>query len=676
MQNTDQLDPFQPLTSAALYYFEQARSLRSETQPEDAEFQVLHTRAKRLHHQLKLLGQHICLRLQEIRPDLTLYLPSLPSKRLPATLSFQLHREGTPVQEDALLYFLLREEGAEVGFGFGIRKTQSHEAIRSKFTKQFQRQHRKARRYVESLLQRDYRLWPQPNQPTGTPSQTQEEWQQDVGAVVRLLEPGTLIMQQQQLVGVVAQVMHELLGFYSFLDRVVSGVPKIRALHIESPDDIDSIPLETDIHDLQAVGRESLLDFLAYAKGHQLHFPADLVRTYMLSLQTRPVVILSGVAGTGKSKLATLFAQFLTEDAQTEWGNPHLAFVPVRPDWLDPQALLGYYDTLSHVYRATPFLLLLLRAAQDPDAPYFVVLDEMNLARIEHYFSDFLSLLESRSYGANGECLSEGHLQLHQEPGSLVLNDPFVETVTLPPSLAIPPNVYFTGTINVDETTHRLSPRLLDRVNLIEVESPKPSDVLSYRHSTNTSGLPRSAASAAQQRSVFARHGRFTAPCPAVQSRLSQEQVELLSVWLDDLFAMLQEGGVKIGIRWVQEVLDFAEHTATLYAPEPPPLAWVLDRQMLQKVLPRLKGTRQQLDSLLVRLLGFCWPQRADLSSSRAYRKQRRQQLPEPQELERQRQIALGLEEGPLPDLPASARKLANILTTLQTEPYVDFHTS
>ena len=122
--------------------------------------------------------------------------------------------------------------------------------------------------------------------------------------------------------------------------------------------------------------------------------------------------------------------------------------VPVRADWNDSRGLLGFWNPIFDRYERTDLIDLLLRAADDLEHPYFVILDEMNLARVEYYFSDFLSAMESG------------------EPIPLHSDDALDETV--PASLQLPPNVFVVGTVNIDETTHAFSPKVLDRASVIE----------------------------------------------------------------------------------------------------------------------------------------------------------------------------------------------------------------
>ena len=126
-------------------------------------------------------------------------------------------------------------------------------------------------------------------------------------------------------------------------------------------------------------------------------FSEEIITRYFLSIKAKPFVILTGISGTGKTKIAQIFADYMCKDETKEERKSRIAFVPVRPDWMDNRGLLGYFNPLNECYHATPTLHLLLAADQNPNKPYFLILDEMNLAKVEYYFSDFLSILESRT---------------------------------------------------------------------------------------------------------------------------------------------------------------------------------------------------------------------------------------------------------------------------------------
>jgi 5-methylcytosine-specific restriction enzyme B len=176
----------------------------------------------------------------------------------------------------------------------------------------------------------------------------------------------------------------------------------------------------------------------------QFTFSNEIIRDLHLNLTAlddKHFVLLSGISGTGKTQLCRLYANAVY-GLEYESENPYFTIIPVRPDWTDASALFGYYSSFEKRYVKTEFLNVLLNALKEREKPHFILLDEMNLARVEYYLSDYLSAVESRK-----------EIPLHQD-----------ETITdIPKKLVIPPNVYVLGTINVDETTHSISDKVLDR---------------------------------------------------------------------------------------------------------------------------------------------------------------------------------------------------------------------
>ncbi|MBC8725764.1 restriction endonuclease [Paraburkholderia sp. 31.1] len=181
----------------------------------------------------------------------------------------------------------------------------------------------------------------------------------------------------------------------------------------------------------------------------RLLLPTDLVRQLHVGLWSNPVrhfAVLTGISGSGKTQLAWNYglAACGAEDGQTE----RVRIVPVQPGWFDPTPLFGYVSPLSQQYCSAPFLELLLRAARDPERPYVVILDEMNLSHPEQYLAPLLSTMETR-----------GWIDLHEMP----------EDITdVPRRVQYPPNLAIIGTLNMDETTHGLSDKVLDRAFTLE----------------------------------------------------------------------------------------------------------------------------------------------------------------------------------------------------------------
>lgn len=176
----------------------------------------------------------------------------------------------------------------------------------------------------------------------------------------------------------------------------------------------------------------------------QFTFSKEIIRDLHLNLTAlddKHFVLLSGISGTGKTQICRLYANAVY-GLDYESDNPYFTIIPVRPDWTDASALFGYYSSFEKRYMKTEFLNVLLNAVKEREKPHFILLDEMNLARVEYYLSDYLSAVESRK-----------EITLHEDD----------QITDVPKKIAIPPNVYLLGTINVDETTHSISDKVLDR---------------------------------------------------------------------------------------------------------------------------------------------------------------------------------------------------------------------
>lgn len=194
-----------------------------------------------------------------------------------------------------------------------------------------------------------------------------------------------------------------------------------------------------------------------YSKGFV--YSNDLIRNMYLSLKSKPFVILAGISGTGKSKLAELFAE--ASGATLENGRYKL--VPVRPDWSDSSDLFGHMNLSDRFVEGT-IIDLVKRATDDPDNPYFLCLDEMNLARVEYYFSDYLSVLETRKWNEDKSDIVTDVL-IGKE---LWVRDQEAIKKYGESDLHLPSNLYVIGTVNMDETTFSFSKKVLDRANTIE----------------------------------------------------------------------------------------------------------------------------------------------------------------------------------------------------------------
>lgn len=262
--------------------------------------------------------------------------------------------------------------------------------------------------------------------------------------------------------------------------------------------------------------------------------PGDRVVTLLAALVTKPFVILSGLSGSGKTQLALRLGEWFGSSGD---GSRALS-VAVRPDWTGPEALFGYEDALKRADedgRAAWFvpeaLAFILRAADEPNMPYLLLLDEMNLAHVERYFSDFLSGVESRApvvpnlrRGSDGEWRSV-------EPGRVPL----------------PRNLVVVGTVNVDETTYQFSPKVLDRAFTFEVRTTTDElDARVRRPVSVPAGDPAAVQAVAEASADDAWQERIPPPDFAEVARR-----------LQTLHALLSSSGDEFGHRVFYESLRF-----------------------------------------------------------------------------------------------------------------------
>lgn len=202
--------------------------------------------------------------------------------------------------------------------------------------------------------------------------------------------------------------------------------------------------------------KDLLTHIHTYINSCGFYYTEEDLYNFYLSLRSKPFVIISSISGTGKTKIVQLFAESIGATEE----NGRFKLIPVRPDWSDSSDLLGYL-TLQDEYKKGPLAEIVEHAMNYPELPHFALLDEMNLARVEYYFSDVLSIMESREKGEDGRVTTSPLI----DP-KLYQKDAFGESPEGP--LRLPSNLYIIGTVNMDETTHPFSKKVLDRANTIE----------------------------------------------------------------------------------------------------------------------------------------------------------------------------------------------------------------
>ena len=294
-----------------------------------------------------------------------------------------------------------------------------------------------------------------------------------------------------------------------------------------------------------------------------LYDKEDLIN-FHISLKSSRLTILAGMSGTGKSGLVRLYGRAL--------GLPEsrVRFLAVRPSWMDDGDILGYVDMKNMVYRSadTGLAELLIDAAAHPDEMFLICFDEMNLARAEHYFAQFISVLEKEENPV---------IRLYNPS----LRAKLYNGDAYPAEIPIGRNVLFTGTVNVDESTYHFSDKILDRANVITLHQGRFHDLLSLgkKEKTEWPEMPASL---------------FESFCVHEGLGLKEEELDLLDA-LNDAF---HKSGIQcgIGFRIACQMGRYLENI-------PQGLSFTreegLDAQVVQRILTKLRGSAQQLAALV-----------------------------------------------------------------------------
>lgn len=309
----------------------------------------------------------------------------------------------------------------------------------------------------------------------------------------------------------------------------------------------------------------------------------NFAQRYINSLIAKPFVILTGNSGTGKTRIAKQFSQYLerTIDGKKNW-----LIVPVGADWTDNTKMLGFYNPLEEKYVSTPTLDFILQACKNPRLPYFLILDEMNLSHVERYFSDFLSAMES-----DEEIPLYKLSKKNEGDGEQVEN--------IPEKIRLPKNLFVTGTVNIDETTYMFSPKVLDRSNVVEFK-PEKDDILGLMVGISDTSSPEVAS--------FGVPEGFVSLASAIRNGVCDvdpEVLEQVREFLDGIYENLQECGFEFAYRTVKEIRQYFAAAYELQK-DNFNLTRTMDEQIVQKILPKIYGDRKQIGNLLSTLEEKC----------------------------------------------------------------------
>lgn len=381
----------------------------------------------------------------------------------------------------------------------------------------------------------------------------------------------------------------------------------------------DTVSPHADIVIDRKKGRDAVIQDLSKAKTN--YSPSALSTFYLTAMRTKPFLLLAGISGTGKSRIVKQMAFESCPDIpalrsdKTAPGNYEL--IEVKPNWHDSSELLGYESEIGGPhYVVTPFVRFLVKAMRYPDVPFFVCMDEMNLAPVEQYFAEFLSVLESRKLLSDGTITSEPLIkadifskyadQLHRD---LDITDAETYKAVYDrlknDGLRLPSNLIVVGTVNMDETTHQFSRKVIDRamtieMNIEDAETPfknffEGGDALHYYDNPQPKELflPK-VVQASEALSILR----------AEDASYLKENVPGL---LHSLNSALNGTPFKIAYRVQNELILYFFSLREENPDEAAEalLAQAMDAILMMKVLPRIEGDEDLLDKPLKALAQF-----------------------------------------------------------------------
>lgn len=304
-----------------------------------------------------------------------------------------------------------------------------------------------------------------------------------------------------------------------------------------------------------------------YIKNQGYIYTKEQLSNLYLSLKTKPFVILAGISGTGKSKIVRLFANAL--GATTE--NNQFNLISVRPDWNDGCDLIGYKN-LNDEFIEGQLTKTIIEASkpENKDKPYFICLDEMNLARVEYYLSDYLSVIESR-----------------QKVGQEIITDKLVQDK----DLHIPENIYLIGTVNMDDTTFTFSRKVLDRANTIEFSDVNLENLFGDSDNENTETL--------NINNHFLKTNYLKTIDIEEEYREYAKEVNKKIIEINEI---LKKSKKQFAYRVRDEILFYMiENKKSELLDE----NLAFDYQIMQKILPAINGSERSIEKILVDLFNF-----------------------------------------------------------------------
>ena len=342
-----------------------------------------------------------------------------------------------------------------------------------------------------------------------------------------------------------------------------------------------------------------------YPKKHQqISYGApetEYIRSYLTALRTKPFMLLAGISGTGKSRIVRKLAQATTtqkydkdEDRWKDNRPENFELIQVKPNWHNSMDVVGFYSNISGKYEFTPFVEFIVKTWQHQDTPYFLCLDEMNLAPVEEYFAEFLSAIESRSTDENGEYITDPIIKPFKNFGekegkSMLIQllgdaDPIDKNPLAihfyEKGLTLPPNLMVMGTVNMDETTFSFSRKVLDRAMSVEMNEVDYDKFLSGE---------------SEQFPLLTDMNELLVNRPERAAEVTEEiESDKVIAYLKDVNTLMEGTPFKLGYRAANEAMLYVA-ACKKFARSDYALANALDEFTLMKILSRIEGDDSRL---------------------------------------------------------------------------------
>lgn len=339
---------------------------------------------------------------------------------------------------------------------------------------------------------------------------------------------------------------------------------------------------------------------------------------YLTALRTKPFMLLAGISGTGKSRIARQIAKACWKSSDADYGknNPsNFCLVQVKPNWHDSTELLGYVSRISGTpkYVTGDFLPFIAKAWEKKDVPHILCLDEMNLAPVEQYFAEYLSVIESRKLNEDGTITTDPIIKVGDDEWykplvkELLKNcaDDKIYALTKQfedQGITLPPNLFVIGTVNMDETTFSFSRKVLDRAMTIEMNEVDLEGGLTNEEQNELGEIGNSIIGlAVEGKDVYEDHKDY---CDQV--------IEYLKLVNEEL----ENTPFKIAYRTRNEFLLYAVNRKAF--DNESSLETALDEMTSMKILPRIEGdserVKQPLEALKQMMTDKGWTEEKSVS--------------------------------------------------------------